>query len=77
MIEIFKKFVLNAVNSWVTTGVGAAYGLPIIWGQLQFLFDAADLGTTPDWGIVLKGLGGLVLGMFVRDHTKALIPAKK
>lgn len=67
-----KAFLVKAVNSWVTSAGGAIVGLPMLWAGLQPIFDN-DPATVADWKVVLAGAGALILGLFARDHTKALI----
>ena len=71
-----KAFLVNAVNSWFTSIAGSVVGLPVVWVGLQPLFDS-DAATGPDWGMVIKGVGILIVGMMSRDWTNNVIPAKK
>ena len=70
-----KSFLVNAVNSWVTSAAGTVVGLPMLWSGLQPLMDS-DAATQPDWGMAIKGLGMLVVGLMARDWTKNVIPVK-
>ena len=69
---MIKSFIYKALNSWVTTGAGAALGAGPIWLGLKGMFD-----DDPTTGFVLKafmtGIGILFMGMMTRDHTKAWI----
>ncbi len=70
-----KQFILNAVNGWVTTSVGAVIGLPEIWQGIQPLLDD-DPATGIIWKTVLTGVGILLAGMFTRDWTKAVVKSE-
>ena len=72
---MIRKFLLNAVNSWVMSSAGAIAGLPMIWSGLKGVMDE-----DPATGFVFKtfitGLGILFAGLMGRDHTKAIVPKK-
>ena len=73
---MIKQFILNAVNSWVTSAGGAILGVPEIYKGIQGLLDT-DPATTIEWALVLKGAGILFAGMMMRDWTKARIPSER
>jgi len=67
---MIKKFVYNALNSWVTSGVGAVLGVPQMWEGMKGFMDD-DPATGIVWKTVFTGIGILFVGMMTRDHTKA------
>ena len=69
---MIKKFVYNALNSWVTSGVGAVLGGPQIMAGISGLFDE-DPGTGIVWKALITGIGILFAGMMTRDHTRGWI----
>lgn len=73
---MIKQFVLNAINSWVTSLAGTILGLPQIWEGLKPLLDD-DPATGVIWGVLVTGLGTLFAGLMMRDWTKALVKSER
>ena len=71
-----KQFVLNAMNSWVTSSLGAIAGVPLIWEGLKPLLDD-DPATGIVWKVLLTGIGALFGGLMMRDWTKAIVPSER
>ena len=72
---MFKQFLLNALNSWVTSSLGAIVGVPEIWAGLQPLLDE-DPATGIVWGTLFAGIGMLFAGFMARDWTKAVVKSE-
>lgn len=66
---MLKKFILNAANSYVTSGMGIAFGMPDILKGLEPLWDG-DAATGILWAPLRLGLGILFAGLMARDWTK-------
>ena len=71
---MIKSFLYNALNSWVTSGVGAVLGVPEIWGGIQGMFDEPSTGIV--WRSLFTGVGILFAGMMTRDWTKNVATPK-
>ena len=67
-----KAFLVNAINSWVTSAAGAVIGRPELWAGLQPMLDGND-STSPDLSLILKGGAILLVGFFARDWTKNVL----
>lgn len=66
---MIKKFILNAANSYVTSSMGLAFGLPDIIKGLEPLWDG-DPETGILWAPLKLGAGILLAGLMARDWTK-------
>ena len=66
---MLKKFIYNALNSWVTSSAGIIVGLPQMWEGIKGVFDNDD-GTGFVFKTFITGLGIFIGLMMTRDHTK-------
>lgn len=71
-----KQFLLNAVNSWVTSLTGTVLGMPELWAGIGPLLDN-DPATDPNWSMAIKGAGIVFVGLMMRDWTKTVVKAKR
>ena len=65
-----RAFLVNAVNSWVTSLAGTVIGLPELWEGMQPLMNSTG---PADWGLAIRGAGILFVGLMARDWTKNVI----
>ncbi len=55
--------VTGIVTSWQTTVAGIVQWIAIAAPQIVLLFDAADLGTDPNWNVIVASTV-VMLGLF-------------
>ena len=65
-----NKIISNAMRSWITSGIGAALGLPQMWMGLEGLFDA-DPVTGFEWKIFVTGALVFIGFLVARDGNKS------